>query len=598
MNPFVNKRKRLDAMRTLQNRARENSVTVKEAAIPDDLFVACPKCGHMVPRTKLAANLQVCPECGNHMPMTAPQRLASVFDESQYFLLNDSLVGDDPLDFPGYKGKLEGLRESTGLSEGVVCAVGCVDGRRAVVCVMDRRFLMGSMGEAVGERITRAFEYATKRGLPLVLFCASGGARMQEGLISLMQMAKTSGAVQRHHRAGLLYVSVLTNPTTGGVTASFANLGDVILAEPGALIGFAGPRVIEQTINQKLPEGFQRSEALLQCGFLDAIVPRANMRATLSQLLALHPSGRSQAWNSEAGPGEQLGLDATAGVDEACDTCVEQPSGLSAMERVHIARDPNRTSVREYIDALFDDFVELKGDRLCREDASIVGGVGTFHGVPVTVLGHCKGHDLESNLACNFGMPGPEGYRKVQRLAHEAQRFGRPVVCLIDTPGAYPGVEAEERGQGEAIASCLALFSELEVPVLSVVCGEGGSGGALALGVANRVAMLENATYSVLSPEGFAAILWKDSARVEEACEVMRLTSWDCLELGVVDEIIHEPENGVQHDKDVVVARLDGFLQRSLEGMAGFSGWELAQMRYDRFRAYGTCSDKDGGSFK
>lgn len=595
MNPFVNKRKRLDAMRTLQNKARENSVTVREAAVPDNLFVACPECGHMVPRAALAANLQVCPECGNHMSMTASQRLSSVFDEGRYFRLNDALVGDDPLDFPGYERKLEGLRESTGLSEGVVCAVGCIDGRRVVVCVMDRRFLMGSMGEAVGERITRAFEYATKRGLPLVLFCASGGARMQEGLISLMQMAKASGAVQRHHRAGLLYIAVLTNPTTGGVTASFANLGDITLAEPGALIGFAGPRVIEQTINQKLPEGFQRSEALLECGFLDAIVPRAEMRITLSRLVALHSCSSGRMWNSESGPGEQLGLDAQAGMGEAHDVCLGQPVSLTAMDRVRIARDPKRTGVREYIDALFDDFIELKGDRLCREDASIVGGIATFHGVPITVLGHCKGHDLESNLACNFGMPGPEGYRKVQRLAREAQHFGRPVVNLIDTPGAYPGVEAEERGQGEAIASCLALFSELEVPVLSVVCGEGGSGGALALGVANRVAMLENATYSVLSPEGFAAILWKDGTRVEEACEVMRLTSRDCLELGVVDEVIHEPESGVQNDKDAVVARLDGFLQRSLEAMAAFGGRELAQMRYDRFRAYGTCTDMDGG---
>ena len=242
-------------------------------------------------RRAVAAALSVCPRCGYHFPMGAYYRLSSVLDSGSFRELNEKLTSNDPLHFPGYGAKLDAARRKTGMNEAAVTAVGTIGGSRCVVGVLDSRFLMGSMSAAVGEKLTLAIEHAIKNKLPLILFAASGGARMQEGILSLMQMAKTSAALARFSEKGLLYISVLTDPTTGGVTASFASLGDIILAEPGALIGFAGPRVIQQTIGETLPEGFQRAEFQMEHGFVDAVVPRSQMRDTLARLLKLHGKG-------------------------------------------------------------------------------------------------------------------------------------------------------------------------------------------------------------------------------------------------------------------------------------------------------------------
>lgn len=284
MNPFLERREFLARLQQ-RRKARSKAVTNRS---PDNLFVSCPDCNYSATQHSCTAALRTCPQCGHHFSITAYHRLKLLLDSGSFEELNTNLVGGNPLSFPQYDDKTSSLRSSTGLQEAVVTAKGRIDGAKVIVCVMDSRFLMGSMGGAVGEKITRAFEYATKRRRPIIIFSASGGARMQEGIVSLMQMAKTSAAAQRHGDAGLLYISVLTHPTTGGVTASFASLGDIILAEPGALIGFAGPRVIEQTIGQKLPEGFQRAEYLQEHGFVDAIVPRSEMKHTLATLLHMH----------------------------------------------------------------------------------------------------------------------------------------------------------------------------------------------------------------------------------------------------------------------------------------------------------------------
>ena len=258
-------------------------------------MVTCPACGRETTQAVWRESLCVCPACGSHQLISARARLTALCDEGTLRELNADLVGGDPLAFPGYQKKLAAQREKTGMQEAVMTATGCIDGHLAVLSVLDAQFFMGSMGTAVGEKITRAIEYARDARLPLIMFSASGGARMQEGFFSLMQMAKTSAAVADFSEKGGLYISVLTNPTTGGVTASFASLGDIMLAEPDALIGFAGPRVIEQTIGQRLPEGFQRSEFQQEHGFVDQIVPRAQMRAVLSQLLRLHEGGVRRA---------------------------------------------------------------------------------------------------------------------------------------------------------------------------------------------------------------------------------------------------------------------------------------------------------------
>lgn len=256
-------------------------------------------------------------------------------------------------------------------------------------------------------------------------------------------------------------------------------------------------------------------------------------------------------------------------------------------EKVKIARDPARPGTADFINALFTDFFEQRGDRQCREDGSILGGIARFHGRPVTVIGHRKGKSLEDNLHCNFGMPGPEGYRKAQRLMAQAEKFSRPVITFVDTPGAYPGKEAEERGQGEAIARCLALMSTLTVPVIAIVTGEGGSGGALALAVANRVLMLEHAVYSVLSPEGFASILWKDSSRSGEACAVMKLTAQDLRRGGVVQGVLREPEGGAHTDWEATFRTVDAALKKELASLDKLKGPALAQQRYQMFRSLG-----------
>ena len=263
---------------------------------------------------------------------------------------------------------------------------------------------------------------------------------------------------------------------------------------------------------------------------------------------------------------------------------------LTAAQRVAVARHPQRPNITDYLNALFTNFFEQKGDRLCGEDAAILGGVALYHGRPVTVIGTRKGKTLEENLQCNFGMPNPEGYRKALRLMKQAEKFRRPVLTFIDTSGAYPGLEAEERGQGEAIARNLMEMSRLTVPVIAVITGEGNSGGALALGVADRVLMLENAVYAILSPEGFASILWKDASRHEEACELMKLTAPDLLSLGVIDDIIPEPEGGAHLAPVIALRQVDRALSRHLAELDKESGKNLAAARYQKFRKMGAAA--------
>ena len=265
-----------------------------QSDLPAQELVTCPSCRQVSSRAEVVKALSVCPKCGHHFSMGAYYRLSTILDPGSFSELNARANAGDPLSFPGYQEKLRETRRKTGLNEAVVTATGTISSHKCVVVVLDSRFLMGSMSAAAGEKITLAIEHAEKHRLPLIIFSASGGARMQEGIFSLMQMAKTSAALARFGEKGLLYISVLTNPTTGGVTASFASLGDVILAEPGALIGFAGPRVIEQTIGEKLPEGFQRAEFMMEHGFVDAVVPRNKLRHTLGELLLLHGKGDRQ----------------------------------------------------------------------------------------------------------------------------------------------------------------------------------------------------------------------------------------------------------------------------------------------------------------
>lgn len=260
---------------------------------------------------------------------------------------------------------------------------------------------------------------------------------------------------------------------------------------------------------------------------------------------------------------------------------------LTALQRVTLARAPERPNITDYIQGLFTDFFEQKGDRLCGEDPAILGGVALYHGEPVTVIGTRKGKDLDENLQCRFGMPNPEGYRKALRLMRQAEKFHRPIITLIDTSGAYPGLEAETHGQGEAIARNLWEMSRLTVPIVAIITGEGNSGGALALAVADRVLMLENAVYAILSPEGFASILWKDSGRSEEACTLMQMTAPELLAQGVIDQVIPEPEGGAQADPEIAMAAVDQAIWSQLSELRKKKGKALADARCQKFRQMG-----------
>ncbi|MEG0961535.1 MAG: acetyl-CoA carboxylase carboxyltransferase subunit alpha [Lachnospiraceae bacterium] len=545
------------------------AVQGKENKMPEGLWIKCESCGEMLYKEDVKANHYVCYKCNKYFRLTTKKRLRLVADVDSFEKWEEGLENQNPLEYPGYEEKVEALKERLKIDEAVTCGKCTIQGEEAVVCVCDGRFLMGSMGYVVGEKITRAVEKATELKLPVIIFACSGGARMQEGMVSLMQMAKTSAALKRHSNAGLLYISVLTDPTTGGVTASFAMLGDIILAEPGALVGFAGPRVIEQTIGQKLPEGFQRAEFLVEHGLIDNIVERERLKDTLAKLIVMHrPIHKEKIVFS---PKKE-------------ENKKKNELHVTSWERVLRARDAKRPTAQDYIQEIMTDYMELHGDRHFGDDGAIIGGIAYLDGCPVTVIGQQKGKNTKENLTRNFGMPSPEGYRKALRLMKQAEKFQRPIICFVDTPGAFCGMEAEERGQGEAIARNLFEMSDLTVPVLSIVIGEGGSGGALALAVGNEVWMMENATYTILSPEGFASILWKDGSKASQAADVMRVTAENLKELGMIEKVIWEPVPANSQNISEIAKDMLEEIHRFLSQYLPMTQEELRKHRYERFR--------------
>lgn len=588
----------------------------EEPSIPQGLWKKCNKCGQPIYVEDVRNNYYICPKCNGYFRVNAYRRIEMIVDEGTFEEWDKHMEFSNPLNFPGYEKKVMAAKEKTKLDEAIRTGKGKIGGHETVIGVCDSRFLMSSMGHIVGEKIANAVERATEMKLPVIIFACSGGARMQEGLVSLMQMAKTSAALKRHHEAGQLFISVLTDPTTGGVTASFAMLGDIILAEPNALIGFAGPRVIEQTIGQKLPEGFQKAEFLLEHGFIDKIVEREDLKDVLGQILKMHEKKSAEEYeklikdakkeekrvkelHSQLEKEPEAAKDGTAG-QTASEAGDETESGAfesesseekdneniekTAWDKVLLSRQAGRPVASDYIRAIFDEFIEFHGDRYFKDDGAIVGGIATFRGIPVTVIGQQKGKNTKDNIKRNFGMPSPEGYRKALRLMKQAETFGRPIICFVDTPGAFCGLEAEENGQGEAIARNLFEMSSLKVPVLSIMIGEGGSGGALAMAVANEVWMMENAIYSILSPEGFASILWKDSKKAPEAAKVMKITAKDIYDMHLIERVIAEEEPASRENLPVIAEDIRHGLDKFLKKYLSMPGEEVARHRYDRFR--------------
>lgn len=552
-----------------------------ESSGEEKKMVACPSCGRELDRADVIVNHYICTACGGYFRVRTNNRIRMVCDRNTFTEWYAEMEESNPLHFPDYEEKLREVREKTGLLEGFTVGTGEIYGEKAVLGVCDARFLMGSMGQVVGEKIALAVERATKEKLPVILFCCSGGARMQEGMISLMQMAKTAAAVKKHADAGLLYVTVLTDPTTGGVTASFAMLGDIILAEPGALIGFAGPRVIEQTIGQRLPKGFQRAEFQEEHGFVDCVVERDDLKKVLFEIVRSHKISSANG-SFSCFTGEIAEFDPS----ELHKESLAKTPFKTPWEKVKEARSIDRPSALTYIELIFENFLELHGDRNYGDDKAVVGGIAMLYGQPVTVIGIQKGNSADECAMRNYGMASPEGYRKALRLMKQAEKFHRPVICFINTSGAYPGMEAEERGQGEAIARNLFEMSSLRVPVLSIVIGEGGSGGALGLAVGNEVWMLENSTYSILSPEGFASILWKDKNRAEEAAELMGITADELKRLSIIETVIPEYGSADASTVEDIAGFMKAHMVTFLQKFDGMDGAEVAEDRYRRFRKF------------
>lgn len=521
----------------------------------------CARCGHEVDDATFDQHLHVCAACGWHSPLTATEWIAHLADPGTFKEIGKRLFSADPLRFRDPKPYRERLREAeqrTGLHEAALAGEAALDGRAVVLVSLEFDFMGGTMGSVVGEKVARAFQTATRKRLPVVSILASGGARIQEGMLALMQMAKTAAAVARHQGERLLYVSVLTNPSFGGPFASFASLGDVLIGEPGAEIGFAGSRVVEGTISETIPEDARRAEVLLTHGMIDLVVPRRALRNLLILLVSRLTRERSTDWPSMP------------------QTPIRKPS-RSPAEVIELARLPDRPRSRDYVERLFTSFVELHGDRCYGDDPAIVGGIADLHGRPVVLIAQQGGPV----------MPLPDGYRKAHRLLRLAEKFQLPVITLVDTPGAFPGLEAEHRGIALTIGENLATLAALQVPIVNIVIGEGGSGGALALGLADVILMQENAIYSVISPEGAAAILYRDSTRSGDLVPALKLRAHDLLDLGVIDDIIPEPPGGAQQDADAAARLLLERMLYHLSRLARVKPKKLVRRRIERYRGIG-----------
>ena len=492
-------------------------------------------------------------------------RFATSFDEQ-----DADLTGGDPLGFEGYVEQLERARGESGATEACVWGWATIEGAACALIVMNFDFLGGSMGVAVGEKIARAFDGARDRKLPVVTVAASGGARMQEGMVALAQMAKTAAARSRHMAAGLAHVTLLTSPTTGGVYASFASLADVVLAEPHATIGFAGPRVISDLTGAAPDATAHTAEFACEHGLVDELVPPAGQRSAIARVLRNLTAERAPTLS---GPVD--GRSERAGSRDRS----ENGDALTAFERLEIARHPGRPKARQLLDVLLEDAFEFRGDRLGSDDRAVVARAGALRtGRRVLAIGQDSSGD---------GRIRSSGFRKTIRLLRLAARIGWPVVTLIDTRGADPLPDSEGAGIVPAVAWTFVAMLECPTPTVAVVVGEGGSGGALAMAPADRVLAWENAVFSVIAPEGAASILYRDASRAPELAERLRITSEDLVRLGVVDRVIAEPEGGAHTAPDAAADELIEAVTDEVERLAGMSERKRIRERHRRWRAIG-----------
>ena len=533
----------------------------------------CLACDEAIGESSTYLTYRICPHCRFHYALTARERIALLVDDGSFKETNRAMssVGPESLSRKtAYPSLLSQDQTRTGLTEACItgrCTIGEV---KTYIAVLDFGFMGGSMGSVVGEKVAQAFEIAAKNGTPFVALVNGGGARMQEGVLSLLQMAKTVAAANRLRDKQIPFIVVLSNPSTGQAYASFANLADVILAEPGSLIGLAPMRTLKEESRKPVPPDAHTAEAHMKGGLIDNIVPRDALRDRLKTIL------------------EILGTDRQSNGARKWKKKQDQPSNGAAdpARSLKMARHPRRPTARSYIQEMVDDFFELKGDRVSGDDTTMVGGLGHLNGGAVVIIGQDRTRGGRSNKYHTY----PEGFRKARRLVDLASRFQLPVVTLVDTQGAHPGLESEEQGVGNAVATTLSLMAEAPTPIVSAIVGEGGSEAALALGIADSILMQRYAVFTPAPTAPTPSRLHKGLARNQTEPEELVLTAYDCKELGLIDEVVTEPDEGAHTDKSAAASELAEAITRNLALLGKTSLKKLLKNRYRKFRKMGESS--------
>ncbi len=529
----------------------------------------CLSCQADLEGSRSYQQLRVCHSCGFHFHLSARERLATLLDAGSFHEDDRGVTALDPLSFQSkqsYRSRVISAQRRTGLAEAALTGTGAILGREVVLAVLDFSFLGGSIGVAAGERLARAFEKAADRRAPLISICSTSGTRMQEGLLALMQLPRVVAAARRHHRAGLAHIAVLTDPTTGSAYTGFVNLADFVVAEPNALLGYAAMRVLQEHAGAEMPGDAHTSEWHLKHGLVDAVVARPQLRDFVASVLdlLLNDYHLSASKPQRATPASH--------------------SDRVAWQQVQLSRHRLRPTAIDLIGHMTTSFIEIRGDRAGADDPAVVAGIGSLGGEPVVVIGQVRPHDGDKKS----GLIRAAGFRKARRAMSLGGKFGLPIVTLIDTAGADPSLEGEMEGLGQAVAECMAAMLEAPSPTIAVIIGEGNSEGAVAMAVADRVLMLDNAVYEVIRPEDAAAILFQEADRAGEAAERLRITSHDCMRLGIVDATVSEPGEGAHTDHAETARLLRRSILRNLVPLRRLRTKKLLDRRYSRYREIGS----------
>jgi len=580
--------------RLFPDRPEDTQVREHPALDLEGLRPSCLACGASLMDDELYVRLRVCPRCRFHYHMTARERIAVLADEGSFEETSGWIQSLDPLEFSArlsYRSRVLSDQTRTGLKEAAVTGTCLIGGQPVVTIVLDFGFLGGSMGLVVGEKVALALELATKKRLPAVAVVTSGGARIQEGVLSLMQMAKTVLSLDELHEEGVPLISVLGNPATGQVLASFASQADIIFAEPGSSIGFAPYRAIVEAAPKDGSDHRYTAEEFFSHGQLDRIVDREQLKHELASVLEyLSPEFKTEAAKKSRVTRPKL-------------------SPREPWEMVQLSRRPDRPKARDYIERVFSGFVELHGDRLFGDDSSVITGFARLGAEPVALIAQQKERPAQAAedgaTGEAMGLPAemrgeitPEGFRKAARMVHLAARFKMPIVSLVDTPGPMLGIDMEHRGLANAISGMIGTMLKAEVPTISVLIGEGGSEAALAFGVADRVLMLQNAIYTPISPEDGAASEMREPDGEKHVARALKLTSLDCLEMHVVDAVVPEPPEGAQASPDEAARMLRRTLILELIELRDESRSGLVKRRRNKYRRMGEYRGQTRGAVR